>query len=192
MRKPIYRFQSYGIPEPLTRLRQWVGWRDGLPVPLALGPVSIYGWALPAHPASWVDFRTALHNRVERKADGISFVATPEDPFYIIKLMGAVREGRLDKSARAVVRACRTYAEVDPRERDVILIVAFEPEVAAVIGGCKLPLAFLPDDCPVHRYEGVVYTWPALLDVPLSGMYISSDTHIRLLPEPSTHHKEIR
>lgn len=193
MRKRHFRFQSYGVPEPLTHLRQWVGWRDGFPVPFALGPVSVYGYALPVHPASWVDFRTAIHRRAEWRLDGLAFMMTPNDPFFFFTLVDAVHRRCLNPSAQAVVRECCTYAEIAPNERDVTLVVEFEPEVADVIGRCALPPEFLPDDCPVYQYDGEVASWPAApIDIPLSGMFIADHNRIRLLPEPSTRHKETR
>lgn len=191
MRKRNFRFQSYGIPETLTCLNQWVGWHDGFAVPFALGGHGYYGRALPTDPTSWTDFRTAIRRRFEWRLDGLAFVVTDHDPFFFITLVGAVQHDRLSDSAKLVIRECCTYAEIAPNERDVTLVISFEDEVAAVIGGCALPPEFLPNDFPMHLYDGKVTHWPAPFDIPLSGMFIADHNRIRLLPQPSAHSKEV-
>lgn len=179
-KRRAFRFQSFGVPEALTGRRQWAGWKADFPFPLEVGRPMHCGIALPTKPETWADFRTACDRRFEWSLDGVAYMVTKYDPFLLVTLQGAAHRGRLSRSAREVVRACRTYAEVSPGDQEVTLVFAVDPEEVRQLGHPVPPEAF-PDDCPLHLYEGRVASWPRGFYVPLSGMFIDFDNQVRII-----------
>jgi hypothetical protein len=177
-RRVHYRFQSYGIPEELTRRRQWAGWKEGFLHSFELARPMHCGIAHPVRRETWATFSDALSRRREWEMDGLSFMLGQDDPFLFVSLFDAAHRGKPTRTTRQIIRACNTYAEISPDGCGVTLLFAIDPALQPNLGH-PVPHDAFPDDCPLHRHESFLFTWPWGFPVPVSGWFISPFNKIR-------------
>ena len=121
--------QTATIPAELRSVAQWVCWRYELRkekwTKVPFRPCG--SAAASTDRTTWTDFDSvcsAYANRTSR-FDGIGFVFSADDRFTGIDLDGCIDEaGNIVPSAREVVEALNSYAEVSPSQRGVKVFIA--------------------------------------------------------------------
>ncbi len=96
------------IPQQLTTPRQWVARRAKRPINPVTGRA-----ASTTDPSTWGAYDTAIAMASAGSADGIGFILTHDDPFFVIDLDHCVdlSTGEIEPWAQEIVNRFHTYTE---------------------------------------------------------------------------------
>jgi primase-polymerase (primpol)-like protein len=115
------------IPKELILTNQWVCWReirikDGV-AKVPINPYN-YSYAKVNDCNSWGNFHVALAAFARKKADGIGFVFSDDDPFIGVDLDGCFAEnGRMYPEANRILNVLNSYTEISPSREGIHIIV---------------------------------------------------------------------
>lgn len=118
-----FNFNAEKIPQELKELDQWVCWREIDNKKVPINPHNGQ-YASPIDSTHWGSFEFALKmwRKYPKKADGVSFILTPNDDYAVIDLDDTCGDSEAFEKQKRIFQLVKGYAEYSPSGKGLHIV----------------------------------------------------------------------